>query len=87
MNNLSEVDLSDEVIRKQVFNEIKEEINKFSSQHEHHWLNELRVCISKIFLSFLEIANKNLNLERHIESQKVIIINLGEIPNDIRSNN
>ncbi len=71
MKNLGEVDLSDDTVRKQVFNEIKEEINKFSSQHEYQWLNELRVCISKNFLSFLELTNKNLSLERHIESQKV----------------
>jgi len=71
MKNLGEVDLSDDTVRKQVFNEIKEEINKFSSQHEYQWLNELRVCISKNFLSFLELTNKNMSLERHIESQKV----------------
>jgi tRNA(Ser,Leu) C12 N-acetylase TAN1 len=71
MKNLGEVDLSDDNVRKQVFNEIKEEINKFSSQHEYQWLNELRMCISKNFLSFLDLTNKNLSLERHIESQKV----------------
>lgn len=70
MKNLTEVDLSDEAVRKQVINEIKEEINKFSSQHEHHWLNELRICISKNFLSFLDQVNKNLSLDRHIETQK-----------------
>jgi hypothetical protein len=73
MKNLGEVDLSDDTVRKQVFNEIKEEINKFSSQHEYQWLNELRVCISKNFLSYLDLTNKNLSLERHIESQKVSI--------------
>ena len=72
MKNLTEVDLSDDSVRKQVINEIKEEINSFSSQHEYFWLNELRVCISKTFLAVLEIINKKITLEQHIESQKVM---------------
>ena len=72
MKNLTEVDLSDESVRKQVINEIKEEITSFSSQNEYFWLNEMRVCISKTFLAFLDVINKKINLELHIESQKVM---------------
>ena len=52
--------------------QIKEEITSFSSQNEYFWLNEMRVCISKTFLAFLDVINKKINLELHIESQKVM---------------
>ena len=54
-----------------MINEIKDQINNFSAQNEYYWINELRVSISKFFFSFVEVFNKKLNLENHIESQKV----------------
>ncbi len=73
MKNTLEVDLSDEVLKDELFTNIKEQISIIkpaSVNEESKWLSELRTYISKTLLIFLEIIYKHINLENNINSQK-----------------
>lgn len=74
MKNTLEVDLSDETLKDELFNSIKEQINKIkptANSEESKWLSELRSYISKTLLTFLEIIYKYINLENNLSSQKI----------------
>lgn len=73
MKNTLEVDLSDEGLKDDLFNRIKEQINVIrpaANTDESKWLSELRLYIAKTLLTFLEIIYKYINLENNIASQK-----------------
>jgi hypothetical protein len=74
MRNTLEVDLSDETFKDELFNSLKEQINKIKpnkNNEESLWLSELRNYISKTLLSFLEILYKHINLENSMSMQKL----------------
>lgn len=74
MKNTLEVDLSDETFKDELFNSLKEQINKIKphkSLEESQWIAELRNYISKTLLSFLEILYKHINLENSVSAQKL----------------
>ncbi len=74
MKNTMEVDLSDETLREELFERIKERINKIKPSNDieaSKWLCELKLYISKTLLTFLDIIQKHVNLENNLSSQKI----------------
>ena len=74
MKNTLEVDLSDEQIEEEVYNKIKEMLNGLSKNDDQNyskWLTELKLFISKSFMSFHDIIFKQIRLEKIFSAQKI----------------
>lgn len=73
MKNSLELDLSDDSLRDELINNIKDQINKIKpivSEESSKWIIELKSYISKTFLTFLEIIYKHITLENNMSCQK-----------------
>ncbi len=74
MKNTLEVDLSDDQIQEEVYNRIKEmltTLSKGEDQINSKWLVELRLFLSRSFMSFHDIIFKQINLEKIFSGQKL----------------
>ncbi len=73
MKNTLELDLSDDSLRDELINNIKEQINKIKPKNTDElskWIIELKSYISKTLLTFLEIIYKHITLENNMSCQK-----------------
>lgn len=71
LKNTLEVDLSDETLKEDVYNKLKEGIQNIEKTEENwKWLGELRLSIAKAMMIFHDITFKQINLEENYSQQK-----------------
>ena len=73
MKNSLELDLSDDCLKDNLINSIKEQINKIkpnSNEELSKWIVELKSYILKTLFTFLEIIYKHITLENNMSCQK-----------------
>jgi len=73
MKNSLELDLSDDCLKDNLINSIKEQINKIkpnSNEELSKWIIELKSYILKTLFTFLEIIYKHITLENNMSCQK-----------------
>jgi hypothetical protein len=70
VKNTLELDLSDEILKEDVFAKIKEEIKKINKTEDWKWLTEMRSLFAKTLMNHLEAIYKQISLDESLATAK-----------------